>query len=130
VCKNAKNPDLAKALATYLVAGTPLLNVVKLANGLIMPAYKRIWDSDPYYQNGDPIFAASREVVEEKLPIVTKTGLHFPQAASPPWQQAYNSYVLTDTMGQIIQKGVKPADAVKQAQDRIVAAFNQLGVTQ
>ncbi len=33
-------------------------------------------------------------------------------------------------MGQIIQQGVKPADAVKQASDRIVAAFNQLGVTQ
>ena len=80
--------------------------------------------------NGDPVFSASRAVVEQPLPIATKTGLHFPQTPSPAWQQAYNSYILTDMMGQVIQKGVKPADAVKQASDRIVAAFNQLGIPQ
>jgi multiple sugar transport system substrate-binding protein len=130
IFKGAKNPDLAKALAQYLVAGQPLLNMVKPANGLILPAYKKVWDSDPYYLNGDPVFAASRTVVEQPLPIVTKTGLHFPQAPSPGWQQAYNSYVLTDMMGQIIQKGMKPADAVKQAHDRTVQAFEQLGYKQ
>ena len=130
IFKGAKNPDLAKALAKYLVAGPALVNMVKPANGLILPAYKKVWDSDPYYLNGDPVFAASRQVVEQPLPIKTKTGLNFPQAPSPAWQQAYNSYVLTDMMGQIIQKGVKPADAVKQAHDRTVAAFNQLGIQQ
>lgn len=130
IFKSAKSPDLAKALAKHLVAGPAFLSIVKPANGLILPAYKKIWDSDPYYLNGDPVFAASRTVVEQPLPIVTKTGLHFPQTPSPAWQQAYNGYVLTDMMGQIIQKGVKPADAVKQAQDRVVAAFNQLGITQ
>ena len=99
-------------------------------NGLIMPAYKKLWDSDPYYQNGDPVFAASRQVVEEHAADHDEDGPALPAGAEPAWQQAYNSYVLTDMMGQIIQKGVKPADAVKQAQDRIVAAFNQLGVTQ
>jgi multiple sugar transport system substrate-binding protein len=130
IFKGAKNPELAKALAKYLVAGPALVNMVKPANGLILPAYKKVWESDPYYLNGDPVFAASRAVVEQPLPIATKTGLHFPQTPSPAWQQAYNGYVLTDMMGQVIQKGVKPADAVKQASDRIVAAFNQLGVTQ
>jgi multiple sugar transport system substrate-binding protein len=130
IFKGAKNPDLAKALAQYLVAGQPLLNMVKPANGLILPAYKKVWDSDPYYLNGDPVFAASRTVVEQPLPIASKTGLHFPQSPSPAWQQAYNSYVLTDMMGQIIQKGIKPADAVKQAYDRSVQAFEQLGFKQ
>jgi multiple sugar transport system substrate-binding protein len=130
IFKGAKNPDLAKALARYLVAGQPLVNMVKPANGLILPAYKKVWDSDPYYLNGDPVFAASRTVVEQPLPIVTKTNLHFPQAPSPGWQQAYNSYVLTDMMGQVIQKGAKPADAVKQAHDRTVQAFEQLGFRQ
>jgi len=130
IFKGAKNPELAKAFAKYMVAGTPLLNIVKPANGLILPAYKKVWDSDPYYQTGDQVFSASRTVLEQPLPIPTKTGLHFPQAPSPAWQQAYNSYVLTDMMGQIIQKGVKPADAVKQAQDRVVQAFNQLGIPQ
>lgn len=130
IFKGAKNPDLAKALARYLVGGSALVNIVKPANGLILPAYKKVWESDPYYLNGDPVFSASRAVVEQPLPIATKTGLHFPQTPSPAWQQAYNSYILTDMMGQVIQKGVKPADAVKQASDRIVAAFNQLGIPQ
>lgn len=130
IFKGAKNPDLAKALARYLVGGSALVNMVKPANGLILPAYKKVWESDPYYLNGDPVFSASRAVVEQPLPIATKTGLHFPQTPSSAWQQAYNSYILTDMMGQVIQKGVKPADAVKQASDRIVAAFNQLGIPQ
>ncbi len=130
IFKGAKSPDLAKALAKYLVGGPALVNMVKPANGLILPAYKKVWESDPYYLNGDPVFTASRAVVEQPLPIATKTGLHFPQTPSPAWQQAYNSYILTDMMGQVIQKGVKPADAVKQASDRIVAAFNQLGLPQ
>jgi len=122
--------DAAKALIKYLVAGAPFLSIVKPANGLILPAYKKVWDSDPYYQNGDQVFQTARAVVEQPLPIVTKTNLHFPQAPSPAWQQAYNGYVLTDMMGQIIQKGVKPADAVKEASDRSIMAFNQLGVKQ
>jgi len=130
IFKGAKSPDLAKALAKYLVGGPALINMVKPANGLILPAYKKVWESDPYYLNGDPVFSASRAVVEQPLPIATKTGLHFPQTPSPAWQQAYNSYILTDMMGQVTQKGVKPADAVKQASDRIIAAFNQLGLPQ
>lgn len=130
IFKGSKNVDAAKALVKYLVAGTPFLNIVKPANGLILPAYKKLWDSDPYYSNGDQVFQTARQVVEQPLPIVTKTNLHFPQAPSPAWQQAYNAYVLTDMMGQVIQKGVKPADAVKEANDRVVQAFNQLGIKQ
>ncbi len=130
IFKGSKNVDAAKALIKYLVAGTPFLNMVKPANGLILPAYKKVWDSDPYYLTGDQVFQTARAVVEQPLPIVTKTNLHFPQAPSPAWQQAYNGYVLTDMMGQIILKGVKPADAVKEAQARIVDAFNQLGIKQ
>jgi len=130
IFKGSKNVDAAKALIKYLVAGAPFLSIVKPANGLILPAYKKIWDSDPYYQNGDQVFQTARAVVEQPLPIVTKTNLHFPQAPSPAWQQAYNGYILTDMMGQIIQKGVKPADAVKEASDRSIMAFNQLGVKQ
>ena len=41
-----------------------------------------------------------------------------------------NGFVLTDMMGQIVQKGVKPADAVKEAHARFVKAFEQLGLKQ
>lgn len=130
IFKNAKNPDLAKELAKYLVVGSPLLNVVKPSNGLILPAYRNIWDADPYYSKGDQVFDTERKNTQKPLPIKSKTGFSFPQTPSPGNDQAVNGYVLTDMMGDIILKGTKVADAVKAANDRIVAAFNQLGIKQ
>lgn len=129
IFKGAKQPDMAKAFIKYMIAGQPLLNVVKPANGLALPAYKRVWDSDPYYKDGDPVFNTAKEVVQRQLPIRSRTGgFAFPQSPSPGVDQAYNAYVLTDMMGSVVQKGTKPADAVKEANDRIVQAFNQLGI--
>lgn len=131
IFKGGKNPELAKAVAKYMAGGTALLNVVKPSLGLLLPAYKKQWDSDPFYTQGDPSFPALRKVIEADLPIKSKTGYAFPQAPSPGKDQAVSSqYVLTDMMGDIIQKGTKPADAVKAAHDRIVAAFEQLGIKQ
>lgn len=130
IFKGAKNPDLAKAVAKYMVAGKPLADVVALSAGLIMPAYKKIWDSDPLYTNGDPIFPTIRAIVQQPLPIVTKSGFHFPQTPSPGNDQAVNTYILPDMMGEIVSKGVKVPDAIKSATDRIVQAFEQLGIKQ
>ncbi len=128
IFKGAKQPDLAKAFIKYMIAGQPLLNVVKPANGLALPAYKKVWDSDPYYKDGDPVFSTAKTVVQRPLPIKSKTGFSYPQTPSPGADQAYNGYVLTDMMGSVVQKGNKPADAVKEAHDRYVKAFDQLGI--
>ncbi len=131
ILKGAKNPELSKATAMYLASGGALLNVVKPSVGLLMPAYKKLWDSDPYYTNGDASFPAIRQLVQGQLPIKTKGGYNFPQAPSPIYDQAVNGqHVLNDMMSEIIQKGAKPADAVKTTHDRLVAAANQLGIKQ
>ena len=41
-----------------------------------------------------------------------------------------SQYVLSDMMGDIIQKGTKVPDAVKAAHDRMVQLFEQLGIKQ
>ena len=130
IFKGAKNPELAKATAKYLVGGAPLLNVAKTAVGQALPVYKRIWDSDPYYTTGNQSFAALRSIIQQELPIRGKTGYTYPQAPSPGKDAAVNAFYLTDMMGEITQKGQKPADAVKECHARIVKAFEQLGIKQ
>lgn len=129
--KGAKNPDLAKATALYLVGGPAFLTFAKPSLGLIMPTYKNLWNADPFYNTGDPSFPALRQIIEGKLPITTKTNYAFPQSPSPIYEQGVNGqHILNDMMGSIIQKGVKPADAVKSAHDQLVQVASQLGLPQ
>ncbi len=130
IFKGAKNTELAKATAKHLVGGTPLLNVAKTAVGQALPVYRRLWDSDPYYTTGNQSFPALRAIVQQELPIRGKTGFTYPQAPSPGKDASVNSFLLTDMMGEITQKGQKPADAVKEAHARMVKAFEQLGLKQ
>jgi len=129
--KGAKNAELAKATALYLIGGPAFLNLAKPSLGLILPTYKNQWNADPFYTTGDPSFPALRQIIEGKLPITTKTGYAFPQSPSPIYEQGVNGqHILNDMMGSIIQKGVKPADAVKAAHDQLVQVAKQLGLPQ
>jgi multiple sugar transport system substrate-binding protein len=129
VFKGVANPDLAKVVAKYLVSGTPLLGVAKEATGLAMPAWDKVWDSDPFYTSGDPAFPALRKITNQPLPIQTKTGNAFPQTASPGSQAAVAAYVLTDMMQQVVQ-GTSAAAAVTEAHNRMVQIFEQQGFKQ
>ena len=128
--KGGKNPELAEAMAKFLIAPSSFITVSKPSAGLNMPGYKKIWDTDPFYTSGDPSFPALRQVIEAKLPIKSKTGYTFPQAASAGNSAVQSQYILSDMMGEIIQKGTKVPDAVKTAHDRMVGLFNQLGLKQ
>jgi multiple sugar transport system substrate-binding protein len=129
IFKGAKNPDLAKIVAKYLVSGTPLLGVAKEATGLAMPAWEKVWDSDPFYTTGDPAFAALRKTAQQPLPLTTSTGNAFPQAPSAGQQASVAGYVLTDMMQQVAQ-GRSAKEAVAAAHDRMVQIFEQQGLKQ
>lgn len=129
VFKGAKNPDLAKQVAKFMVSGSALLGVAQGAPCLVNPAWDNVWDSDPYYSSGDPAFAAIREQTRTTLPMKISTGYAFPQAPSPGEQSAIAAYLLTDMMQSVIQ-GARPADAVATTHDRIVKIFEQQGYAQ
>jgi multiple sugar transport system substrate-binding protein len=129
IFRGARNPDLAKVLARYLVSGTALLGVAKEAHGLAMPAWQRVWDSDPFYTSGDPAFPALRKITEQPLPLTTTTGYAFPQTPSPGQQASVAAYVLTDMMQAVVQ-GTAARDAVAQAHERMVQIFEQQGMPQ
>jgi multiple sugar transport system substrate-binding protein len=129
VFKGAKNGALARLLAQYLITAPALLGVAKEAPGLVMPAWAKVWDADPFFTTGDPAFPALRKITEQKLPLTTKNGLNFPQKASPGQQAVNGAYVLTDMMQQVVQ-GTAPAQAVKAAHAKMVQIFTQQGQPQ
>src|SRR5918999_1578 len=100
VVKGAKNPDLAKQVAKFMVSGTALLGVAQAAPCLVNPSWEQVWDSDPYYTSGDP----------------------HPQASSPGREASLSAYLLTDMMQAIIQ-GTPAAQAVATTHDRMVQIF-------
>jgi multiple sugar transport system substrate-binding protein len=129
IFKGAKNPDLAKQVAKFMVSGTALLGVAQGAPCLVNPAWEKVWDSDPYYTNGDQAYAAIREQTKTPLPLTTSTGYSFPQPPSPGQQAAVAAYLLTDMMQAVIQ-GTPAAQAVATTHDRMVQIFEQQGYKQ
>lgn len=130
IFKGAKNPELAKLTARYLVAGKAFLGIAKASGALDHPAYKNVWTSDPYYLEGDPVFKTVHELVTQELPIKSTTGYEFPQAPSAGHDAVGQAYILTDMMGEIVQKGTKVQEAVRTAHQRVVQTFEQLGIKQ
>jgi len=129
VFKGAKNPALAKLLAQYLVSAPALVGVAKEAPGLVMPAWEKVWDADPFFTSGDPAFSMLRKMSQQTLPLSTKNGLTFPQKASAGQQAVVAAYVLTDMMQQVVQ-GAAPARAVTDAHAKMVQIFTQQGLPQ
>jgi multiple sugar transport system substrate-binding protein len=129
VFKGAKNPDLAKQVAKFMVSGSALLGVAQGAPCLVNPSWEKVWDSDPYYTNGDPAYAAIREQTKTPIPLTTATGYTFPQAPSPGEQASVAAYLLTDMMQSVVQ-GTAPAEAVATTHDRMVQIFEQQGYKQ
>jgi len=129
VFKGAKNAPLAKLLAQHLVSGPALLDVAKGAPGLAMPAWEKVWDSDPFFTSGDPAFPTLRRISQQQLPLTTKNGLGFPQKPSAGEQATVAAYVLTDMMQKVIQ-GQTPAEAVKASHAKMLQIFTQQGLPQ
>jgi multiple sugar transport system substrate-binding protein len=129
VFKGAKNAELGKLLAQYLVTAPALLGVAKEAPGLALPAWEKVWDADPFFTSGDRAFPIMRKVTQQSLPLSTKNGLNFPQKASAGQQATVGAYVLTDMMQQVVQ-GTTPAQAVQAAHAKMVQIFTQQGLPQ
>jgi multiple sugar transport system substrate-binding protein len=112
-----------------MVSGSALLGVAQGAPCLVNPSWEKVWDSDPYYTNGDPAYAAIREQTKTPIPLTTATGYAFPQPPSPGEQAAVAAYLLTDMMQSVVQ-GTAPAEAVATTHDRMVQIFEQQGYKQ
>ncbi|MFN8491099.1 MAG: extracellular solute-binding protein [Caldilineaceae bacterium] len=122
--KGAKNPDAAKALAMYMIQPDVFLPISLISAGLFLPAYQN------YYTMPEVVKAFAEDQNLERMgkaALGDFVGSSWPAPPSPFFDAIAAQTVLTDMMAQIITKGAKPEDAVKQAADRIQKIADEQG---
>lgn len=123
--RNAKNADVAREVIRHMLQPEIFAKLTQLGGGLVLPAYESQWKND--FFKSDPNYAPLETQVRDKNGYDQQ---YYPAEPSAPVDSVGSQNVLIDMMAQILQKNAKPADAVKDAHDRIVKIFDQFGVKQ
>jgi len=123
--RGAKSADAAKDVIRHLLEPSVWSKLAQLGGGLILPAYESQWKND--FFKSDPNFAPLETQVRDKNGY---DQIYYPADPSAPVDAVGAQNVMIDMMAQILQKGAKPADAVKDAHNRMVQIFEQFGVKQ
>jgi len=125
IYRGAKNADLAKETIKSLLQPEQWNKIATQAGGLILPAYESQWKNE--FWKSDPNFAALETQVRDPNGYNQAA---YPGPSNPAVDAVIANKVLENMMGAIIQKGQKPADAVKDAHDQMVKVFEQFGIKQ
>jgi multiple sugar transport system substrate-binding protein len=123
IYRGAKNADLSREAIKNLLLPDNWNKVATQAGGLILPAFESQWKND--FWKSDPNFAALETQVRDPLGYNQS---YYPGPSNPGVDGIISNKVLENMMGSIIQKGTKPADAVKEAHDQMVKIFEQFGI--
>ncbi len=123
--KGAKHIDLAKKLALYMIRPDIFLPISLVSAGLFLPSYKGYYEMEEVKKAfaEDPNLARMGESALGDYP-----GLSWPADPSPFFDAIAAQTILTDMMAQTITQGVSPADAVKQAEDRMAQIAEEMQV--
>lgn len=124
--RGAKNPTDAKALAMNLLDPDVFLPISLVSAGLFLPAYANYYEMDAVVAafEADDNLARMGEQTQG-----TDVGFSWPAPPSPYFDAVQAQSVLNDMMAQTITQGVSPADAVAQAQDRMVQIAQEMGMS-
>lgn len=122
--RGAKNVDGAKALAMHLLDPNIFLPISLVSAGLFLPAYARYYEMSEVVAafEADDNLARMGEQTQGRHP-----GLSWPAGPSPYFDAINAQSVLNDMMAQTITQGVSPADAVAQAETRMVQIAEEMG---
>ena len=123
--RGATNQDLSKQLAAHLLTPEVFLPISLISAGLFLPAYDAYYSMDEVVQayEEDPNLASMG-----KATLGTHVGGSWPAQPSPFFDAIQAQAVLTDMMAQIVAQGVAPADAVAQANDRMISIGQEMGM--
>ncbi len=125
IFKGAPNVDLAKKLALDLLDPANFTKMSSVAGGLFMPAYENLWTDD--LLAADPNFKIIKEQVSVPDPFIGPSWPANPNAAIDAIRA---QGVLEQSVGNMIAGRMKPAEAVKDANDKIVQIFEEGGIMQ
>jgi multiple sugar transport system substrate-binding protein len=125
VFKGAPNVDLAKELSLNLLDPANFTPMSSVAGGLFMPAYENLWTDE--LLAADPNFAIIKEQVSVEDPFIGSSWPAQPNAAI----DAIRAASIPEQMIANITSGrMNPADAVKDAHQKIVDIFEEGGISQ
>jgi multiple sugar transport system substrate-binding protein len=125
IFKGAKNVDLAKEAILYLVKPENLIPLVQEGGGLVLPAYKNQWTDDVL--KIDPNFPTLQKIIFESTKY---TGFSYPAQPNPATAAAEASGFQSEMMSNVISGKMTAEQAVKDATDKIVRIFEELGLPQ
>ena len=90
-----------------------------------MPAYENLWT--PELLAADPNYAIIKEQVSVENPFLGET---WPAKPTPQFGAIRAQGILEQSVGNAIAKRMTPAEAVKDAHDKIVQLFEEGGIMQ
>jgi multiple sugar transport system substrate-binding protein len=125
IFKNAPNKDLAKKLALEIINPDNFNKMSSIAGGLFMPAFENLWT--PELLAADPNYAIIKEQVSVPNPFLGET---WPAKPAPQFGAIRAQGIVEQSVGNAIAKRMTPADAVKDAHDKIVQLFEEGGIMQ
>ena len=125
IFKGAPNVDLAKKLALHLLDPANFTKMSSVAGGLFMPAYENLWTDELLAT--DPNFEIIKSQVGVANPFLGPSWPANPNAAIDAIRA---QGVLEQSVGNMIAGRMAPADAVKDAHDKIVQIFEEGGIAQ
>ena len=123
--KGAKQVALAKELALHMLKPEVFLPISAISAGLFLPSYTGYYQMEEVKKafEADPNLARMGEAALGDYP-----GMPWPADPNPFFDAIDAQTILTDMMAQTIVQGVKPADAVKQAADRMAQIAEEMQV--
>jgi len=125
VFKGAPNADLAKELALNLLDPVNFTPMSTVAGGLFMPAYENLWTEE--LLAADPNFAIIKEQVSIENPFI---GASWPANPNAAIDAIRAQGVVEQMMANVIAGRMGAADAVKDANQKIVDIFEEGGIMQ
>ena len=125
IFKGAPNVDLARKLALHLLDPANFTPMSSVAGGLFMPAYEKLWTDELIA--ADPNFAIIKEQVSVPNPFI---GPSWPAQPSAAIDAIRAQGVIEQTAANVISGRMSPADAVKDAHQKIVDIFEEGGIMQ
>jgi multiple sugar transport system substrate-binding protein len=125
VFKNAPNKDLAKKLALDLLNPENFGKISALGGVLFTPAYENLWTDELIAT--DPNLAVIKKQVSVENPFI---GTSWPAKPSAAIDAIRAQGVLEQSVANVISGRMAPADAVKDAHQKIVDLFEEGGIMQ
>jgi multiple sugar transport system substrate-binding protein len=125
IFKNAPNAALAKELALNLLDPANFGKISALGGVLFTPAYKNLWTDE--LMATDPNLKVIRDMVSVTDPFL---GQSWPANPNAGVDAIRAQGVLEQSVGNVISGRMAPADAVKDAHQKMVDLFEEGGIMQ